>query len=336
MKNSPLKNPAISSLLATFFVSYPNFAWLHCEMTILHQNDQVGFLIYSFLKILYFWLIFYTLFRYNLKRIQSFDMVRFASYNFAVVLGYFGVFESVNLLFSFDYERFFSILTFQFLVIFLITMAMSYVCYLYLQGETKERELSALRIENLESRCNALTNQINPHFFFNSLNGITSLVRKNDNEVTISYIGELSDVFRYILQSERKGLVPLSEEIDFVHAFLHVLSVRYANKLSVDIQVPESSLKKELPVLSLLPLLENVTVHNTVDSDHLMNVKILVNENEELVVCNTKHPKLQKPSTNGTGLRNLEHRYRILKRADIRIEENETQFQVILPLNPQV
>ena len=81
---------------------------------------------------------------------------------------------------------------------------------LYSAQREKESEIERLRIENLQSRCDALANQINPHFFFNSLNGVQSLIRKKDDEKTLMYVHQLSDIFRYILQSDKRGLVTLS------------------------------------------------------------------------------------------------------------------------------
>ncbi|WP_260400750.1 histidine kinase, partial [Phocaeicola vulgatus] len=77
-----------------------------------------------------------------------------------------------------------------------------------------------------------LANQVNPHFFFNSLNGISSLIRKKNDENTLTYVNQLSDIFRYILQSDRKGVVTLREELEFIQSFRYVMEVRFANKLS--------------------------------------------------------------------------------------------------------
>lgn len=95
-----------------------------------------------------------------------------------------------------------------------------------------------------------MVNQINPHFFFNSLNGISSLIRKKNDENTLLYVTKLSDIFRYILQSDKKNLVPLSEELAFIEAFQHVMVVRFANKLTFTIEVPEDKRNLRIPVLS--------------------------------------------------------------------------------------
>lgn len=203
---------------------------------------------------------------------------------------------------------------------------------LYPQRE-KEQEIERLRFENLQSRCDALANQVNPHFFFNSLNGISSLIRKKNDENTLTYVNQLSDIFRYILQSDRKGVVTLREELEFIQSFRYVMEVRFANKLSFTIDVDEA--QKDvltLPVLSLLPLVDNVTVHNRIDSEHKMDISIRLNEQYELVVSNPIYPKLSPPDTNGTGLSNLENRFNLLMNKQIRIETDEKVFRIYLPL----
>jgi LytS/YehU family sensor histidine kinase len=210
-----------------------------------------------------------------------------------------------------------------------------HVSHLYSVQRGKEQEIEQLKIENLQSRYDALTNQINPHLFFNSLNGLTSLIRKKNEENTLEYVNKLSDVFRYILQSDKKVLVTLEEELQFVQAFRYMMEVRFANKLVFNIDVDISKRALKIPVLSLLPLIDNVVVHNTIDSEHKMEVKIWLNDQMELVVSNPVFPKLSPPSTNGTGLKNIENRFSLLMNKQIRIENDDKIFSVYLPLKSE-
>ena len=126
------------------------------------------------------------------------------------------------------------------------------------------------------------------------------------------------------------------EELEFIQSFRYVMEVRFANKLVFSIQVDEVMQDElTLPVLSLLPLVENVTVHNMIDSEHKMEIIIRLNEQKELVVSNPIYPKLSPPDTNGTGLKNLENRFALLMNRQIRIECDENTFRVYLPLNKQ-
>ena len=97
-----------------------------------------------------------------------------------------------------------SIIIFQFIVLALLCTLIGYIQMLYHNQREKDQLIENLRVENLQSRCDALVNQINPHFFFNSLNGISSLIRKKNDENTLLYVTKLSDIFRYILQSDKK------------------------------------------------------------------------------------------------------------------------------------
>ena len=130
----------------------------------------------------------------------------------------------------------------------------------------------------------------------------------------------------------RKTIVSLKEELQFVEAFSHVMQVRFANKLEFNVKVDDAKLDLNLPVLSLLPLLENVAVHNTIDSEHKMVVSIVLNDKNELVISNPIYPKLTPPETNGTGLTNLENRFRLMMNKEIRVAMTENEFTVYLPL----
>jgi LytS/YehU family sensor histidine kinase len=232
-------------------------------------------------------------------------------------------------------DCFTGLLLFQFVVACLICTFGGHVFAMYSEQQKHELEIEALKIENLQSRCEALTNQINPHFFFNSLNGLSALVRNNQKSQTLKYINELSGVFRYILQSEKKRLVPLNEELKFLDSFRYLQEIRYADKIRFEIHVPEEMTNRQIPVLSLLPLIENVVKHNMIDSENLMTVSVFTNDHDELVVSNPIHEKLNEGNQkNGIGLSNLSDRFQLLMNKKIRIEENnEGYFNVYLPLN---
>jgi len=218
-------------------------------------------------------------------------------------------------------------------VVCVVCTFVGHIFLMYTIQRRKEKEIEQLKIENLQSRCEALANQINPHFFFNSLNSLAALIRKKNDEKTLAYINTLSDVFRYILQSEKKGLVSLEEELEFVQAFRYMLEVRYASKLVFNIDIAKEQMDLKIPVLSLLPLIDNIIVHNTIDSEHKMVITILLNDKKELVVTNPIFPKLDIPDTNGTGIKNLENRFILLINKQIRVENDGKTFSVFLPLN---
>lgn len=333
MKDSGIINRVwVLSLVFALFLSYPNLAWMGCELSFLDQTEHLRFMLFFAARFCWFWLLAYVLLHYNLRHVSKMNfMLRLINNLIFAAIG-FALYELVAKTLDFSkYDRFISILIFQFAILGVFATVFGYISYLYDSRQEKERELTQIRIDSLQTQLGALTKQINPHFFFNSLNGISSLVRKQDQERTLNYIDRLSDIFRYTLQSEKRGLVPLSEELEFVEAFRSVMEVRYANKLHISIDVPEQLKELTVPVLSLLPLLENITIHNRIDSDHPMYVTI-TSKDKNLLVSNTLQPKKSAPSTNGTGLDNLSRRYQVLKGADISIEKDDNRFCVILPL----
>lgn len=325
------KKPWLISLICALFMLYPNIAWFLCDLSFVPQEDRIWFYVYFIFRALWFWGLIWLLIWLNLNRIRTKNVIKRMFWNLLMSMGGFVVFELVTI--AYHYDTFISILIFQFIIIGLLTSMIGYIYLLMIDQHEKEREIERLQIESLQSRYDALMNQINPHFFFNSLNGISSLIRKEeDDEKVLEYVSKLSDVFRYILQSDRKGLVTLDEELKFAEAFSHVMEVRFANKLTFEVDVPESKRNLTLPVLSLIPLLENVTVHNIIDSEHQMNVRIYLNSSSELVVSNPVYPKLTEPDTNGIGLKNLQSRFELLTGKEIKIKTDGSMFEVRLPL----
>ena len=317
------------SLLCSVFVLYPNIAWFMCSTIFEDKQLFISFVLLFVLRFFYYWLSFWVLIRFTLRR-PHLTLPRRVLYNILLGLvafvGYWILSQPFNL-----YEAI-SIPIFQFLVIGLFSSMTGYIYLLYVEQREKDKEIERLQIESLKSRCAALTNQINPHFFFNSLNGVSALVRKSDNPRTLAYIDKLSDIFRYILQSDNKALVSLDEELAFVEAFRHVMEVRFANKFQIEVDVKAEYRNLRLPVLSLLPLLENVTVHNMIDSEHRMTIGISLNDQSELIVTNPIYPKLSAPDTNGTGLQNLENRFRLMLGTEIKVINDGRSFTVVMPL----
>lgn len=324
------------SLVSAIFIIYPNIACLPWELSFLDKPERMSYILFFIFRYLFFTALIWILIKYNLGKLKMLSVQKRLLSVFLISAMAYLLYVAISYLCCTKADCFTSILLFQFLVVCIVCTFIGHVFFLYSVQRKKELEIEGLKIENLQSRCNALTNQINPHFFFNSLNGLTALIRKKDNEVTLAYVNKLSDVFRYILQSEKKGLVTLKEELEFVHAFRYMMEVRFANKLVFDIEVDEDKMDLKIPVLSLLPLIDNVVVHNMIDSLHKMEVTIRLNDRMELVVSNPVYPKLSLPATNGTGLRNLENRFSFLMNEKIRIEDDGKTFRIYLPLKSQL
>lgn len=192
-------------------------------------------------------------------------------------------------------------------------------------------ENQILKTENIENRYNMLVGQINPHFFFNSLNSLSMLVRNNHKEKAITYIDQLSDTFRYIIQNGKVGMTTLGEELKFLDAYKYLHEIRYADKLFFDIEVDDAFKYYKLPTLSLQPLIENAVKHNTITSAKPFSVKIRT-EDRFIVVSNPLIPKIEPADGTGIGLKNMSSRYLLLTGHDIIVEKTATHFIVKLPL----
>ena len=320
------------SLVIALFVVYPNIACFSWDLNHLDQSEHTAYISFFTFRLVYFTLLILLLTRYNLQKIDTPVFVKRLFQTMILTGIAYLIYVCISYLSSSRADCFTGLLLFQFFVACIICAFLGYATYLITEQRSKEKEIEQLKIENLQSRCDALTNQINPHFFFNSLNGLTSLIRKKNEENALEYVNKMSDVFRYILQSDKKGLVTLGEEMEFVRAFFYMMEIRFANKLVFNFDNPEGNKELKLPVLSLLPLIDNVVVHNTIDSEHKMEVRICLNPQMELTVSNPLFPKLSPPNTNGTGLKNLENRFLLLMNKQIRVENDGTRYTVYLPL----
>lgn len=192
-------------------------------------------------------------------------------------------------------------------------------------------ENEQLKNENLSTRYNLLVGQINPHFFFNSLNSLAMLVRESEREKALEYIDRLSYTFRYIIQNGQSPLMTLEEELRFATAFEYLYKIRYEDKLFFLTEVDDRLMEWRLPALSLQPLLGNAVKHNAITRSNPLCVTIRT-EQGWLVVSNPKHPKLDGESSTGIGLENLRNRWRLIAGREIEVHDTPDEFTVRLPL----
>lgn len=322
----------VISLLAAIFVVYPDITWLPYELKGLEEsqkNDHIAFFLFRYA---FFVGLIFSLIKFNLEKLLSSSFKKRLIYSTLISVFAYAIYGAIAFLIFTKVKHYGSLVLFQFFIVSILVSLIGHIIVLYTEKRKKEQQIEELTVKNLQSRYDALTNQINPHFFFNSLNGLTSLIRKKNDEITLTYVNKLSDVFRYILQSDKKGLVSLGEELAFVDSFRYMMEVRFANKMEYHINIDQKMLTYRLPVLSILPLLDNIVVHNTIDSDHKMIINIYFNDEKELVISNPIFPKLTIPVTNGTGLQNLDSRFLLLMDRPIKIEDTGSIFTVYLPL----
>ena len=199
------------------------------------------------------------------------------------------------------------------LFVFLTVMLSSVLIRLLSSKQQMKLEYEQLKTEKLQNSYNAL-------------------IQSGEKQQTLAYLDELSNVFRYILQSNKKELVTLAEELQFVKAYTYLLSVRYEGKLFFSIQADTPYLLWYLPILSVLPLIENAVKHNVISKQYPLQIDIYTTHEDKLIISNKIHPKSEDSKGSGIGLKNLWGRYRMLTGKDIQISNRKEYFKVTLPL----
>jgi hypothetical protein len=325
----------IVCLTAGAFIIYPRIIDLLCQLPHLTaRGEDFDYLLFFLYRYLFFSLLTWILLTANLRPRQAAPAAftrRLLNTGLITAAAYL-IYLLISKAISKHDDCFTGLLLFQFLVACLLCAFTGHMLALYSEQREHEREIEQLKTENLQSRCEALANQINPHFFFNSLNGLAALVRYEKKEQTLKYIHALSGVFRYILRSDKMGLVALAEELKFLDSFRYLQEIRYADKLRFSIHVPNDKRTMLIPVLSLLPLIENIVKHNIIDSENRMDISIYMNDRDELVITNPIHPKMDRTDRTGIGLTNLSDRFELLLARKIRAEQHNGSFSVYLPL----
>lgn len=203
------------------------------------------------------------------------------------------------------------------------------IIFIIIQWQDALKREQKLREENLVFQNETLKSQVNPHFLFNSLNTVSSLIH-SDPEKADRFISNLSSVYRYILENSQKDRVPLQSEIDLINRYFDLHRVRDEEKMVLSIDYSDAGIYQILPV-SLQILLENAIKHNIATRDNPLKISIYF-EDQYIVVKNNLQKKATQMKSTGIGLRNLAERIRLISGKDLIIEETTDSFIVKLPL----
>lgn len=203
--------------------------------------------------------------------------------------------------------------------------------YFYQQLKQSIQEKEQLQRENIISQLEGLKNQVNPHFLFNSLNTLSYLIPE-DSDRAVNFVQQLSKVYRYILEIRSKKLIPLKEELDFLHAYIFLLKERFEENLHVEINIPEPQLALQIVPLSLQILFENAIKHNIISSKKPLLIEVFVDEAGKLIVQNNLQQKKQRMDSTKVGLQNIKNRYRFFSDEAVQVFSTSTSFIVALPL----
>lgn len=195
---------------------------------------------------------------------------------------------------------------------------------------TKETTKQEIVAKTETAKFESLKSQIDPHFLFNSLNVLTSLIGENPIQAE-RFTTKLSKIYRYVLEQRNKDLIPLSEELKFAKTYMELLGMRFEDAVQFDIPEMVSNSELKIVPLSLQLLLENAVKHNVVSSAKPLDIKIY-EQDGYLVIENNINPKEAIGKGTQVGLRNIADRYGLITQKRVVIENNNKTFKVSIPL----
>ena len=208
-----------------------------------------------------------------------------------------------------------------------ITFHVIYFYNKYQQNKIKEQKVIA---GTASAKFDALKNQLDPHFLFNSLNVLSSLIEENPNNAQ-KFTTSLSKVYRYVLEQKNKDLVTVDEELAFAKTYMSLLKMRFEDSIIFEIPDRASNPESKVVPLSLQLLLENAVKHNMVTTSNPLHIKIF-ETGGNLVVENNLQPKQIVKKSSGVGLNNIKQRYDLLTDKKVFINQQAKSFAVAIPM----
>jgi two-component system LytT family sensor kinase len=199
---------------------------------------------------------------------------------------------------------------------------------------TSQQNILSLEKANAESNLKVLSNQIAPHFLFNNLNVLQSLIEINPTQAK-EFVKHLSAIYRYLIRHKDEEVVTLQDEMTFAEDYIYLLSQRFGNAYVFKKEIKsQNALTKLVPSCCLQILLENIIKHNQGNKENPLITSITINE-DTIEIKNQIKEKIYQNEISGTGLENLSERYQLLSNQSITVVKNE-EFAVILPLVNQL
>jgi len=206
-------------------------------------------------------------------------------------------------------------------------MLISYTYYFFKYWKKAVLSEEQLKRESLSLQYESLKNQVNPHFLFNSLNVLTSLIEK-DKDASIKYVKQLSDVFRYVLDQNGRELVPITTELKFIESYRFLQQIRFGTNFKIQININDKDF--QIVPLALQILIENAVKHNEISLENPLTIKIYDDEGF-LYVSNNLQLRSNIPDSNHIGLKTLDFQYEFLSGKKMEVIHNHSHFVVKFP-----
>lgn len=186
-------------------------------------------------------------------------------------------------------------------------------------------QLINLQKENLQSQFDVLKQQVNPHFLFNSLNVLTSLI-KLEPDLAEKFSEQLSKVYRYVLENKDNELVDLNTELNFLDAYIFLLNIRFVGKLNVNLLIPDENRNDKIIPLAMQLLIENAIKHNVMSKSNPLVIDIFIDSANCLNIINNLQERPSQIVSTGVGLKNILNRYKLLVLPIPTFEKSKNQF----------
>lgn len=221
----------------------------------------------------------------------------------------------------------------NYLVAMIITVIVTLAIHLiyfykaYQESKLKEQKIIA---GTASAKFESLKNQLDPHFLFNSLNVLSSLIEENPENAQ-KFTTSLSKIYRYVLEQRDKELVSVDEELQFAKTYMNLLKMRFENSITFELPNILNNEDAKVVPLSLQLLLENCIKHNVVSESKPLHITITIEDNQ-LTISNNIQKKEVLQDRKGVGLQNIVNRYAILTKRNVLVEENNIHFKVFLPI----
>ncbi|WP_197429333.1 sensor histidine kinase [Winogradskyella endarachnes] len=231
-----------------------------------------------------------------------------------------------------DYNATVMFWVFQFrgLLLNIVILTIIYSFIQFNKARKFELEAERLRSENLGAQLSYLKEQLNPHFFFNSLNILKSMIELKNPQAP-ELVMKLSEFYRFTLQHQKEDYVLLEKELEIMQLYAYMLNARFEEGLQIKNSIPEMACKVLIPPFTLQILLENCIKHNTITQNEPVIFELYI-ENEFLVVRNNVIKKRQTIISTQTGLYNIKKRYMLLTNKTIDVIASSDHFTIKLPL----
>lgn len=215
-------------------------------------------------------------------------------------------------------------------IVYVLAISIAYLFIFLQQISSLRNENEQLHTEKVRAELFALKEQISPHFFFNTLNSLSAVIRTAEKSESLEFVEKLAQVFRYILDNGECNLVSIQEEIFFINDYSYLLRKRFGNNFSIENRIDSNIMDYKIPPLALQVLLENVTKHNILLSSSPINISI--ENTEDYILFKNKLRKKANVVSHGSGLSNLNKRYQMICRKQIQIFEKNSEFCVKIPI----